>query len=232
MLLINRFSGFIALSAVLLSAQAEEYQTLEQRLGYAMGYQYGEILTSKGVTLDVPAFADALSEVLQGKPSQMSAAEMDSAMREANALLLKQKKEQAKLALEKGRTFLQQNKDREGVVTLPSGLQYRVLESGAGESPKGSDRVTINYEGTLLDGEVFDSSLRRGVPATFQVGRVIPGFREALALMKPGAKWRVFIPSELGYGEQGAGDAIGPNEVLTFDLELISFEPGDEEKAE
>ncbi|HOJ23353.1 MAG TPA: FKBP-type peptidyl-prolyl cis-trans isomerase, partial [Armatimonadota bacterium] len=115
------------------------------------------------------------------------------------------------------------NKKKPGVVTLPSGLQYKVLKEGTGKSPKVTDTVTVHYRGTLIDGTEFDSSYRRNEPATFEVGQIIPGWVEALQLMKTGAKWQLFIPSELAYGEQGAGSQIGPNSVLLFEVELLSI---------
>ncbi|MES9883029.1 MAG: FKBP-type peptidyl-prolyl cis-trans isomerase [Sedimenticola sp.] len=216
--------GFIALFGAFASAQAAEYDTLEQRLGYTMGFQYGQVMKSQGVVVDSSAFAAALSDVLEGKQPQMSIEAMNASLGEAKSKLLTAKKAQAGQALESGKRFLDENRGKEGVVTLPSGLQYLELTAGKGESPKMSDKVTVHYEGKLTNGEVFDSSHRRGKPATFPLGGVIPGFREALSLMKPGGKWQVFIPSELGYGQSGAPGSIGPNEVLIFDLELISIE--------
>jgi FKBP-type peptidyl-prolyl cis-trans isomerase FklB len=122
--------------------------------------------------------------------------------------------------LEKGRAFLEQNAQREGVKVTESGLQYVVLEEGEGESPDPTDRVRVNYTGTLLDGQVFDSTENRG-PAVFGVNQVIPGWTEALGMMKEGGKWRLFIPSDLAYGPRGAGGRIGPNEVLIFEVELL-----------
>ena len=123
----------------------------------------------------------------------------------------------------KFKAFLAANKKKPGVVTLPSGLQYKVLKEGTGKSPKVTDTVTVHYRGTLIDGTEFDSSYRRNEPATFEVGQIIPGWVEALQLMKTGAKWQLFIPSELAYGEQGAGSQIGPNSVLLFEVELLSI---------
>ncbi|MEJ1298355.1 MAG: FKBP-type peptidyl-prolyl cis-trans isomerase [Candidatus Sedimenticola sp. (ex Thyasira tokunagai)] len=215
--------GFVALFGMAASVQSAEYQTLEQRLGYTMGFQYGQVVKSQGVSIDSAAFAAALKDVLQGKPPQMKIEAMNATLGEAKNNLLKAKKAQAGVALEEGKHFLQENKGKEGVVTLPSGLQYLERKAGSGDSPKMSDKVTVHYEGKLTSGQVFDSSFRRGEPATFPLGGVIPGFREALSLMKPGAKWQVVIPAELGYGQSGAPGSIGPNEVLIFELELISI---------
>ncbi len=125
--------------------------------------------------------------------------------------------------MEQQTQFLEENSKREGVVTLPSGLQYEILQEGSGEKPSDTSRVTVHYEGRLSDGNVFDSSYKRGQPATFGVRQVISGWTEALQLMPVGSKWRLFIPSELGYGARGAGGSIPPNAVLVFDVELLSF---------
>jgi len=134
--------------------------------------------------------------------------------------------EEAKKLAEKnkksGEAFLEGNKTKEGVKTLPSGLQYKVITEGTGKSPKVTDTVTVNYRGTFIDGTEFDSSYKRGQPATFQVNSVIPGWTEALQLLKEGAKWQLFIPPQLAYGEKGAGGVIGPNTTLIFEVELIS----------
>ena len=122
-----------------------------------------------------------------------------------------------------GEAFLAENKKKEGVKTLPSGLQYSIIKEGAGKMPKATDTVTVNYKGTLIDGTEFDSSYRRGQPVSFPVNGVIAGWTEALQLMKEGSKWQLFIPSELAYGEKGAGNTIGPNAVLIFEVELISI---------
>ncbi len=132
--------------------------------------------------------------------------------------------ENAKKKVGAGRTFLEENKGQEGVVTLPSGLQYLVMNQGGGPTPTITSRVTTHYSGTLLDGTVFDSSYERGQPATFAVNGVIPGWTEALQLMPVGSKWKLFIPSELAYGERGGGSVIGPNETLIFEVELLSIE--------
>ena len=134
----------------------------------------------------------------------------------------KEMKEMAAKNLDEGKKFLVENQKKGGIKTLPSGLQYKVLTEGSGKMPKAEDTVTVNYKGTLIDGTEFDSSYKRGQPATFQVKGVIKGWTEALQLMKQGAKWQLFIPPELAYGERGAGRDIGPNATLIFEVELIS----------
>ena len=133
-------------------------------------------------------------------------------------------KQQGEKNKKEGEIFLETNKKKEGVQTLPSGLQYKVLKAGAGKKPTATDTVTVHYRGTLIDGKEFDSSYRRGKPATFPVNGVIPGWTEALQLMEEGAKWELFIPSNLAYGERSAGGDIGPNATLIFEVELISIE--------
>jgi FKBP-type peptidyl-prolyl cis-trans isomerase FklB len=129
-----------------------------------------------------------------------------------------------------GDAFLAANKGKEGVVTLPSGLQYKILSAGTGPKPATSDSVVCNYRGTLIDGTEFDSSYKRGQPATFPVGGVIKGWTEALQLMPVGSKWQLFVPSELAYGERGTGADIGPNAVLIFEVELLSIQDKDQKK--
>jgi FKBP-type peptidyl-prolyl cis-trans isomerase len=135
--------------------------------------------------------------------------------------------EQAKVVSEKnkkdGEAFLAANKKKDGVVTMPSGLQYKVLVAGKGKSPKATDTVTVNYKGTLIDGTEFDSSYKRGKPASFPLNQVIPGWTEAVQLMKEGAKWELYVPSSLAYGERGAGANIGGNATLIFEVELLSI---------
>ena len=133
----------------------------------------------------------------------------------------RQKTEAAGKNLQEGKAFLAENAKKKDVTTLPSGLQYKVIEKGSGASPKKTDSVTVHYKGTLIDGTEFDSSYARGKPATFRVDGVIAGWTEALQLMKPGAKWQLFIPANLAYGERGAGSRIGPNSALIFEVELI-----------
>jgi len=135
-----------------------------------------------------------------------------------------ERKDSSKINLKESKAFLAENKEKEGVVTLASGLQYKVLKEGTGPLPQATDKVKTHYVGTLINGTEFDSSVKRGEPITFSVNGVIPGWTEALQLMKVGAKWKLFIPPELGYGENGAGNLIGPNAALIFEVELISIE--------
>ena len=191
------------------------------KLSYALGMVIGQNLKSMGVgadTLNTADFATALGAVLSGADTPLSDAE---AQQTVAAFLQAREAELSKTAREAGERFLAENAKKEGVVTLPSGLQYTVLHAGNGRKPKATDRVKCHYEGTLIDGTVFDSSYRRGEPATFPLNGVIRGWTEGLQLMEEGAKYRFYIPFGLGYGARGAGNSIPPYATLIFDVELI-----------
>lgn len=196
------------------------------RLSYALGLSMGNNFRSSGINeLNVEDFSDGVAAVFNGAQPKMSYDEAKSVIQIFfTELEEKQKAEAAKMAdvnKAAGEEFLAKNGQREEVKTLPSGLQYEVIEEGNGAQPTAADQVEVHYTGRLIDGTVFDSSVDRGVPATFGVTQVIPGWVEALQLMKAGSKWRLFIPSALAYGPQGAGPVIGPNATLIFDVELI-----------
>ncbi len=200
------------------------------RLSYALGLSMGNNFRSSGIeSIQVQDFSDGVAAVFYGEEPKMSYNEAKATIQEFFTEL--QKKQEAAAAAmadvnaKAGQEFLDANGKRVEVKTLPSGLQYEILEAGEGESPKAGDTVKVHYTGKLIDGTVFDSSVDRGEPATFGVTQVIPGWVEALQLMKPGAKWRLFIPSQLAYGPQGAGGIIGPNQTLIFDVELIEVNP-------
>ncbi len=196
------------------------------RISYALGLSMGNNFKASGIeTIDVADFSDGVAAVFNGTQPKMSYDEakaeiqkfftaMEERQREAAAAI-------AKVNTEAGEAFLKENGAREGVKTTETGLQYEVIEEGNGATPKAGDDVTVHYTGKLIDGTVFDSSVERGAPATFGVTQVIPGWVEALQMMKEGAKWRLFIPSNLAYGPNGAGNVIGPNATLIFDVELI-----------
>ncbi len=218
--------SLLALLILILGANASalELANQDQRLSYVLGVQFGQQLKSEGIKVDVDAFTAAINDVIWGKPLQMTLEEMQAALLEGQQALAKKKMEKAEAALVEGSRFLEENKTKEGVVTLPSGVQYIELTPGEGANPAPNAKVTVHYRGTLISGKEFDSSYKRGEPTSFALDGVIPGFRETITRMKPGAKWKVFIPSELGYGANGAGASIGPNETLIFDIELISIE--------
>jgi len=223
--LIKNGLAALALTAVATPVLAAQLETMEQKFSYAVGYQFAQQLKAQDVKVDGAAFAAAIDDVLQGRKTQLTPEQMSAAIQAGREELAKQRQEKADKALAAGKRFLEQNSKKEGVVVLPSGLQYKVLKAGTGAQPAEGESVTVNYRGTLIDGTEFDSSYARGEPATFSLGGVIPGFREGISKMKTGGKWQLFIPSELGYGPRGAGDAIGPNEVLVFEVELLSTQP-------
>ena len=205
--------------------------TEKEKLSYALGVSVGNQLRAQSVDLDVDVYARGLKDALSGGKILLTDAELreivtafQNELRSKQMALQNQKNQElAEKNKTEGEAFLAQNKSAEGVVTLPSGLQYKILKEGAGEKPKPTDTVVCHYRGTLIDGTEFDSSIKRNEPATFAVGGVIKGWTEALQLMPVGSKWQLFVPSSLGYGERGAGRQIGPNAVLIFEVELISI---------
>lgn len=189
------------------------------KFSYGLGMGIGQNLLSMGVSdVNVDDFVAAIKAVLSGEKPEMTHAEAQKVVNDRFQELSEQAYAKMK---EEGETFLAANSKKEGVVTLPSGLQYEVLVEGTGKQPTASDRVQCHYEGTLIDGTLFDSSIKRGEPAVFGVTQVIPGWVEALQLMKEGAKWRLYIPYQMAYGEHGAGEMIPPYSALIFDVELI-----------
>ncbi len=196
------------------------------RISYALGLSMGNNFKSSGIeSINIQDFADGVAAVFDGTQPKMTYDEAKEEIRKFFTALENRQKEQAAKMAEvnkaAGEAFLTENGKRVEVKTTPSGLQYEVLAEGDGPMPKADDQVEVHYTGKLIDGTVFDSSVDRGVPATFGVTQVIPGWVEALQLMKAGSKWRLFIPSSLAYGPNGAGGVIGPNATLIFDVELL-----------
>ena len=193
----------------------------KEKLSYCLGANIGMSLQSQGLTeLDANIFAGAINDVVSNSELKINSEDINSYLQEYFGKL---QAEQQKVAVAEGEEFLKNNSSQEGVVTLESGLQYKVLKEGSGEKPKATDTVTTHYHGTLISGEVFDSSVERSEPASFPVNGVIPGWVEALQLMPVGSKWKLFVPSHLAYGERGAGQKIGPNTTLIFEVELLSI---------
>lgn len=196
------------------------------KLSYALGMSMGHNFKGTGIkTLNSADFAAGVASVYDGVKPEMT---FDEAKRIVNEYFAKLEAEmqaeaakQGEVNRKNGEAFLTENAKREGIKVTESGMQYEVLESGKGDSPKASDNVEVHYTGKLIDGTVFDSSVERGVPASFGVTQVIPGWVEALQLMHEGDKWRLYIPSDLAYGPNGAGGVIGPNMTLIFDVELL-----------
>ena len=198
------------------------------RLSYALGVSMGYNFRASGIQeLNVDDFADALGAVFYGRATKMTAEEAKTEVQSFfMQLQQKQQEENAKMAdinAAAGEQFLLENGKRAEVHTTPSGLQYEIVKQGDGPRPTAGDSVTVHYTGKLIDGTVFDSSEERGEPATFGVTQVLPGWVEALQLMNVGSRWRLFIPSALAYGPQGAGGLIGPNQTLVFDVELLAI---------
>jgi FKBP-type peptidyl-prolyl cis-trans isomerase len=223
-----------AVAAEAKAPAAAALETTEQRLSYGIAYGLGQRMKADGVPLDAASFGLGLSDALGGKESQMSqeeiAAEMQAYQEKANA-----ENEAAQAALSEANlaasaAFLAANAAEEGVVTTESGLQYKVITEGTGPKPGADDTVEVHYRGTLTDGTEFDSSYSRGETVTFGVGQVIPGWTEALQLMPVGSKWELAIPADLAYGAGGAGQVIGPNAALVFEVELIGI-PGEDDAA-
>lgn len=222
--------GLFALPLQSFSQDSKNNNNMENnnldRISYALGLSMGNNFRASGIQeINIQDFADGVAAVMNGVTPKMTYDEAKEEIRKYfTDLEAKQKAEAAKMGdinKQAGEAFLAENGKRVEVTTLPSGLQYEVLTQGDGPQPTAQDQVEVHYTGKLIDGTVFDSSVDRGMPATFGVTQVIPGWVEALQLMKAGSKWRLFIPSQLAYGPNGAGGVIGPNATLIFDVELI-----------
>ena len=191
------------------------------KVSYALGLSIGNNFQNSGIKkLQVEDFVKGLEDVLGEKQPAIS---YEEAKQVINDYFMKLQQERLEINKQAGAEFLEINRHKAGVVELPSGLQYEILKQGTGAKPSANDKVKCHYHGTLINGTVFDSSVQRGEPATFGVSQVIPGWVEALQLMPVGSKWRLFIPSNLAYGEHGAGDLIEPNSTLIFDVELLDI---------
>lgn len=198
-----------------------DLKTVKQKASYGIGYNIGSNIARLGADLDIELLIKGLKDAAAKKKSPLTDEEVDEAV---GQLQQEARKNLAEKNKKEGEAFLAENKQKEGVITLPSGLQYQVLKSGQGKSPKATDTVKTHYHGTLVDGTVFDSSVNRGSPATFPVDRVIKGWTEALQKMKVGDKWKLFVPADLAYGETPRpGGPIGPNAVLIFEVELLEI---------
>jgi FKBP-type peptidyl-prolyl cis-trans isomerase len=216
------------------SAAPLTLKTQKDRFSYALGMKMGANLHKQSVPIDPAILARGLKDAMAGGKTLLTDDEAQAALTEVQNDL--RKKQQAKMQeagdanKKEGEAFLAANKAKEGVVALPSGLQYKILKEGTGPKPTASDSVVCNYRGTLINGTEFDSSYKRGQPATFPVGGVIKGWTEALQLMPVGSKWQLWIPSDLAYGERGPSPEIGPNAMLTFEVELLSIEDKSKDK--
>jgi FKBP-type peptidyl-prolyl cis-trans isomerase FklB len=218
--------ALLVLPALASAQDAPALKSEKEKLSYAMGLDLGTQLKSRSVDIDPDVFARALKDALSGAKTLMTDAEAKAVITELQKAMLVKQAAEAKAAGEKnmkeGDAFMAANKTKEGVVTLASGVQYKVLSPGTGKQPTLEDTVVCQYRGTLIDGKEFDSSYKRGQPATFPVKGVIKGWTEVLQLMPVGSKWQVVIPPALAYGERGAGADIGPNATLIFEIELVA----------
>ncbi len=199
-------------------------ETLDQRLSYIVGENMAHQLKNDGIVLDTNAFAMAVADVVAGNQPRLSEADKRSAIEEIQQVSEERQKAKHATNIAEGASYLEANGKKDGVTTTDSGLQYKSLATGSGKKPTKSDTVKVHYKGTLIDGTPFDSSYDRGEPAVFPVGGVIAGWTEALQLMNVGDKFELTIPSNLAYGSNGSGQAIGPNATLVFEVELLGIE--------
>ena len=206
-------------------AEKVELKDQKDKESYSLGYRFGQNLKYQGLPINLEVYTSGIQDGLEGTKPLLSEEEIKQIISEiqSRAMAIRQKelKEMAEKNLSQGKVFMEENAKKEGVRTLPTGLQYKVLKEGPGKTPKATDEVTVNYRGAFIDGTEFDSSYTRGIPLAFQIDKVIPGWKEALLLMQEGSKWQLFIPPQLGYGEQGAGP-IPPGSALIFEIELLA----------
>ena len=231
-LLAQAVTGLISLGLVACDKVSKSDETA--MYSYAIGLQVAQNLKRQNIPVDVKAFTAAMNDVMSDKKPQLTPEESSQALqklattmqgrqKQMHEEMVKKDQGEATENLKKGLEFLEQNKKKKGVVVTKTGLQYKILKEGKGKSPKTTDVVEVHYRGHLIDGKEFDSSYKRGTPAQFPVGQVIPGWTEALQLMKPGARYELFIPANLAYGPERKGEDIPPNSTLVFEVELIKI---------
>jgi len=212
----------LALVMPVVAQEKTQFKDTKDKSSYAIGVNVGMNFTKQKVPLNVDAFASGVKDGMAGKP-KMTETEIKDTMTAFEKDMENRQKEAGEKNKTEGEKFLTENKNKPGVKATADGLQYKVIKEGTGAQPKVTDTVTVNYEGKLMDGTVFDSSYKRGQPATFPLNAVIKGWTEGLQLMKVGGKYQLFIPANLGYGERGAGADIAPNSTLIFDVELLGI---------
>lgn len=216
------------------SATPLALKTDKEKQSYALGMSLGVGLHKQGMTLDPSLVARGLRDAQNGSKTAMTEQEMTTAVqdfrKEVGQKMQSSVQQQGAANRKEGEDFLATNKSKPGVVTLPDGLQYKIVKEGDGPKPTASDTVSCNYRGTLINGKEFDSSYKRGQPASFPVGGVIKGWTEALQLMPVGSKWELYIPADLAYGDRGAGQDIGPGETLIFEIDLLGIQNKSEQK--
>lgn len=227
--------SIVFLFSVCFAQEKAELKDQKDKESYSLGYQFGQNMKQQAVDLNLEVYTAGIQDALGEKPARMTPEEMRATVAAFSQRLKsaheKAMQEQAVKNLAESKAFFEENKKKEGIKALPSGLQYKALKEGSGKSPKATDTVTVQYRGTLMNGTEFDSSYSRGKPETFPANRVIRGWAEALQLMKEGSKWQLFIPPELGYGERGQG-RIPPNSALVFEVELLSIAEANPSQAE
>ena len=223
-------SGLVGCQDKPVELQKSDLKTQKDKVSYSIGLNMGRNFAEKSIDVDSRMLAEGIKHGLSKSESEylMTKDEIREVMLALQREMIQKQQEKRKILAEKNKTdgekFLAENKSKEGVQTLPSGLQYKIIKDGTGKKPTEKSTVTTHYTGKLLDGTVFDSSVQRGTPATFELNQVIKGWTEGLQLMKEGSKWEFYIPSQLAYGENGAGEVIGPNATLIFEVELISVD--------
>jgi FKBP-type peptidyl-prolyl cis-trans isomerase FklB len=211
-------------SAVSFADETVELETNVQKFSYAIGLQLGDNLKNQGILdLDERAVAQGIRDYLDGNELKLTPEDVQQAVAAYQQDMMKKRLALAEKNREAAESFLEENAKQSDVVVLDSGVQYKVVEKGTGETPTETDIVLVHYRGYLLDGSEFDSSFSRGQPTELEIAQVIPGWQQTLQLMKVGAKWKVWIPADLAYGLRGAGSKIGPNEMLHFDIELLKI---------
>ncbi len=222
--------GVSFLTVAVAAQDAPDLKNQKEKLSYALGMQMGAGLRKQALDLDLDTVSKGLSESFNGSKTLLTEDEMRAVLASAQEEHKKKqaalREEKAQATLKEGEKFLAENKNKEGVVTLPSGLQYKILKEGKGDKPDKDEKVVCNFRGTLIDGTEFDSSDKHNGPATFPVKGVIKGWTEALLMMPAGSKWQLFVPPQLGYGQNGAGQRIPPNATLIFEVELLSVKEG------
>jgi FKBP-type peptidyl-prolyl cis-trans isomerase FklB len=218
-----RFAVFIFLYPIITNVYAVKIETDLEKLSYSMGIFFGKSVNSQQMEIDIPAFMQAVEDVLNNSEKKLTDDEMQKII---NVYQKKEKEEQITKSTNSkvdGEKFLAENRNNDGVIVLASGLQYKIIKNSIGKKPTANSKVVVHYRGTLIDDTEFDSSYARGEPIELNLNQVIKGWQEALQLMAIGSKWQIVIPSELAYGKRGAGKVIGPNATLIFDIELLSI---------
>ena len=206
-----------------LTVQAEsELTTDKEKFSYAVGVQLAQNMLRQAIQLDTEAFIQAVSDVLAAAELKLSPQQMQQVLAAYQERAAEKQRNTAQINKAAGEKFLAENRKKEGVMESDNGLQYKIIKQGSGKKPSARDSVAVHYRGTLIDGREFDSSYKRGQPITLPVSGVIQGWQEILPMMPTGSKWRIYVPSQLAYGERGAGTDIGPNATLIFDIELLS----------